>query len=229
MVHFRSAIATVSLAVALGAGMPAAAQDSGACAGAKSRVERAICADLGLAELDRDVARYVLALKSGARDDGRAMDANQAAWERRRDAACERAAGETDADGPLYRCLMIHYRARLVDLAAMGDRAKGRGKGAGVSGYYQFQNAETRGEMWLIEWPDGVVTALIETLTLPDAPTCSIRIDAPGERGRIVGSPSRLPECRVSISVEGREARVESRQCGGHCVLGGRPDGAYRR
>src|SRR4030042_5969373 len=96
-------------ATALPAGWAAAQNDrprpSFECNGAASRVQMAICNSLDLTELDRDLARYVLAFKTELSDDAaRGLDASQAAWERARDTQCNRVIGEIDPDGPVYRC-----------------------------------------------------------------------------------------------------------------------------
>jgi uncharacterized protein YecT (DUF1311 family) len=199
------------------------------CAGATSRVHMTICNSQDLSELDRDLARYVLALKT-VLDDGpaRALDAGQAAWERARDTQCNRVIGEIDPDGPVYRCLMSMYRTRLVQLAQQNDRQRGA-RGRSISGYYRFVESGVSGEMWVIGWPEATVTVLIDTLTLPDVPTCAFRMETAGDGNRIDGFSQSAPECRVSITFEGRAASVASANCAAVCVLNGRIDGVYRR
>lgn len=197
------------------------------CNGVDTRVRMAICNSLDLTELDRDLARYVLVLKTVLKDEAaRGLDAGQAAWERARDTQCNRVIGEIDPDGPVYRCLMSMYRARLVQLAIQNDRREGR---AAISGYYRFVDGGTLGEMWVIGWPETTVTVLIDTLTLPDVPTCAFRMEGAGDDRLIEGASQSAPECRVSVRFEGRAASVLSSNCAAVCVLNGRIDGTYRR
>ncbi len=199
------------------------------CTGVEHRVHMTICNSQDLSELDRDLARYVLALKTVLGDEAvRALDAGQVAWERARDRQCNRVIGEIDPDGPVYRCLMAMYRARLVQLAQQNDRLRG-GRGRPISGYYRFVDKGVSGEMWVIGWPEQTVTVMIDTLTLPDAPTCAFRMETVGEGNRVEGFSQSAPECRVSITFEGRAASVESANCAAVCVLNGRIDGVYRR
>ena len=199
------------------------------CAGVESRVQMTICNSQDLSELDRDLARYVLALKTVLADDSaRALDAGQAAWTRARDTQCNRVIGEIDPDGPVYRCLMAMYRTRLVQLAQQNDRLRGA-RGRTISGYYRFVESGVSGEMWVIGWPEATVTVLIDTLTLPDAPTCAFRMETAGDGNHIEGFSQSAPECRVSINFEGRAANVTSSNCAAVCVLNGRIDGVYRR
>jgi len=221
------------LAAALCVGQAAAQNDrprpSFDCAGTENRVQMTICNSQDLSELDRDLARYVLALKTVLADDpARALDASHAAWQRARDRQCNRVIGELDPDGPVYRCLMSMYRTRLVQLAQQNDRLRGVRVGA-LSGYYRFVEAGVSGEMWVIGWPEATVTVLIDTLTLPDAPTCAFRMETIGDGNRIDGFSQSAPECRVSIAFEGRAASVASQNCAAVCVLNGRIDGVYRR
>ncbi|HEY7610699.1 MAG TPA: lysozyme inhibitor LprI family protein [Alphaproteobacteria bacterium] len=199
------------------------------CAGVESRVQMTICNSQDLSELDRDLARYVLTFKTVLNDDGaRALDAGQVAWERARDTQCNRVIGEIDPDGPVYRCLMAMYRTRLVLLAQQHDRLRGA-RGRSISGYYRFVESGVSGEMWVIGWPEATVTVMIDTLTLPDAPTCAFRMETAGDGNIIEGVSQSAPECRVSITFEGRAASVASQNCAAVCVLNGRIDGVYRR
>jgi uncharacterized protein len=221
------------VAVAWLAGQAAAQNDrprpSFDCAAAELRVQMAICNSQDLSELDRDLARYLLALKTIMTDEAaRALDAGQAAWERARNTQCNRVIGEIDPDGPVYRCLMQMYRARLVQLAQQNDRLRGA-RGRSISGYYRFVEGGVSGEMWVIGWPEATVTVLIDTLTLPDAPTCAFRMETAGDGNLIAGASQSAPECRVNIAFEGRAATVASSNCAAVCVLNGRLDGVYRR
>jgi uncharacterized protein len=221
------------LAAAAFAGGAAAQNDrprpSFDCAGALARVQMTICNSQDLSELDRDLARYVLAFKTVLADDAaRALDAGEVAWERARDTQCNRVIGEIDPDGPVYRCLMTMYRARLVQLALQHDRVRGA-RGRSISGYYRFVEGGVSGEMWVIGWPEATVTVLIDTLTLPDAPTCAFRMETAAEDNIVEGWSQSAPECRVSITFEGRAASVVSSNCAAVCVLNGRIDGVYRR
>lgn len=225
-------IATV-LAAMLCAGAAAAQNDrprpSFDCNGVEGRVQMTICNSQDLSELDRDLNRYVLALKTVLADDAaRALDASQAGWERARDKQCNRVIGEIDPDGPVYRCLMSMYRTRLVQLAQQNDRLPGNRERA-ISGYYRYVEKGVSGEMWVIGWPEATVTVMIDTLTLPDAPTCAFRMETIGDGNPIHGFSQSAPECRVSISFEGRAASVASQNCAAVCVLNGRIDGVYRR
>ncbi len=199
------------------------------CAAAESRVQMTICNSQDLTELDRDLARYLLALKTTLSDEAaRALDAGQAGWERARDTQCNRVIGEIDPDGPVYRCLMSMYRNRLVQLAQQNERRHGD-RVRGISGYYRFVEQGVSGEMWVIAWPETTVTVLIDTLTLPDAPTCAFRMETVDGGRDIDGFSQHAPECRVSITFEGRSASVASANCAAICVLNGRIDGIYRR
>ncbi len=200
------------------------------CAAAGNRVQRTICNSVDLSELDRDVARFMLALQTSMPpDQARAIAASQAQWGRYRDSQCNRVIGETDPDGPVYRCLMGIYRLRFLQLAEASDKLKGGRARGSISGFYRFAEAGTVGEMWIYEWPEATVTVIIDTLTLPDAPTCALRLDLPRTGPEIEGGPSHARECRVNIAVEGRIARVSSSSCQSVCVLNGRVDGTYRR
>ena len=95
--------------------------------------------------------------------------------------------------------------------------------------YYRFVEKGVSGEMWVIGWPEATVTVLIDTLTLPDVPTCALRMEAPSDGNEIVGNSQSAPECRVSITFEGRAANVITSSCAAVCVLNGRIDGVYRR
>ncbi len=200
------------------------------CTQSLNRVQRTICASIDLSELDRDVTRFVLALQTAVPpEQARALEAGQAGWARYRDAQCNRVIGETDIDGPVYRCLMTIYRARFLQLAMISDQLKGGRARGTVSGFYRFAEGDTIGEMWIYEWPEATVTVIIDTLTLPDAPTCALRLDVPQSGPEIEGAPQHARECRVTIAVEGRTARVSSSHCQAVCVLNGRVDGVYRR
>jgi len=225
-------LAVLMITTMLLAGAAAAQNDrprpSFDCAAATARVHMAICNSLDLTELDRDLARYVLAFKTVLTDEGaRALDVGQGAWQRARDRQCNRVIGEIDPDGPVYRCLMSMYRARLVHLAVQNDRRAGLGRS--ISGYYRFVESGVAGEMWVIGWPEATVTVLIDTLTLPDVPTCAFRMETIDDGSLIQGSSQSAPECRVSISFEGRASSVASSNCAAVCVLNGRIDGHYRR
>lgn len=199
------------------------------CAGVDGRVQMTICNSQDLSELDRDLARYVLVLKTTLSDDAaRSLDAGQTAWERARDRQCNRVIGEIDPDGPVYRCLMSMYRNRLVQLAQQSERQTGE-RGRAISGYYRFVERGVSGEMWVIAWPESTVTVLIDTLTLPDAPTCAFRMETTDGGRDIDGFAQHAPECRVAITFEGRAASVASSNCAAVCVLNGRIDGVYRR
>ncbi|MBL8662705.1 MAG: DUF1311 domain-containing protein [Candidatus Odyssella sp.] len=199
------------------------------CAGVDGRVQMTICNSQDLSELDRDLARYVLALKTTLSDDAvRALDASQTAWENARDRQCNRVIGEIDPDGPVYRCLLGMYRNRLVQLAQQNERQRAE-RGRAISGYYRFVERGVSGEMWIIAWPESIVTVLIDTLTLPDAPTCAFRMETTDGGRDIDGFAQHAPECRVAISLEGRAASVASSNCAAVCVLNGRIDGVYRR
>jgi len=222
------------LAATLCAGAAAAQNDrprpSFDCANATNRVHMTICNSQDLSELDRDLSRYVLAYKTVLEDGpARALDTSQAAWERARDTQCNRVIGEIDPDGPVYRCLMSMYRARLVQLAQQNERQRGARAGRTISGYYRFVESGVSGEMWVIGWPEATVTVLIDTLTLPDAPTCAFRMETIGDGNRVEGASHAAPECRVSVTFEGRAASVVSSNCAAVCVLNGRVDGVYRR
>lgn len=72
---------------------------------------------------------------------------------------------------------------------------------------------------------------LIDTLTPPDARTCSIQF-VTGTGPEFVGSPQGAPGCRISVNALGadRTAMVRSDgDCRAVCALNGRPDGIYRR
>lgn len=199
------------------------------CAGVDGRVQMTICNSQDLSELDRDLARFLLALKTTLSDDAaRALDANQTAWEGARDRQCNRVIGEIDPDGPVYRCLMNLYRTRLVQLGQQSERRRAE-HGRSISGYYRFVERGVSGEMWVIAWPESTVTVLIDTLTLPDAPTCAFRMETTDGGRDIDGFAQHAPECRVAISFEGRAASVASSNCAAVCVLNGRIDGVYRR
>lgn len=199
------------------------------CTGVEGRVQMTICNSQDLSELDRDLARYALALKTTLSDEAaRSLDAGQNAWERARDTQCNRVIGEIDPDGPVYRCLMSMYRSRLVQLAQQNERQRAE-RGRSISGYYRFVERGVSGEMWVIAWPESTVTVLIDTLTLPDAPTCAFRMETADGGRDIDGFSQHAPECRVAITFEGRAASVASSNCAAVCVLNGRIDGVYRR
>lgn len=91
---------------------PAASFD---CAKAASAVERAICADGSLAQLDRELAaaygrRLQETSEAGDKD---VIRAAQRTWLQQRDSGCRNASGEA-----LARCLGNAYRARLAEFSA---------------------------------------------------------------------------------------------------------------
>jgi hypothetical protein len=191
------------------------------CQHAPTLTQRTICDNPDLALLERDIHRYLNIAKR--RDPGRAaaLDAAQLAFERQRERACGGLAAPQDYDGPAYRCLRLHQRTRLVQLATQA--------GSGLSGLYRAQRPDMSGELMIVEWPDGHAQVVIDTLTPPDARTCSIQFSAPAGPA-LAGTPQGAPGCRVGIDALGRTATVRADgDCRTVCVLGGRPDGVYRR
>jgi len=83
------------------------------CAKAASAVERAVCADVGLARLDREVAA-VYARRISAPGYRVATQTRQRAWLSERDAACK-----NESAAALRACLDGQYRARLAELEKM--------------------------------------------------------------------------------------------------------------
>lgn len=81
-----------------------------ACEKAASAVEHAVCADVGLARLDREVAA-VYARRISAPGYRVAVQARQRAWLGERDAACR-----NESAAALRACLDGQYRARLAEL-----------------------------------------------------------------------------------------------------------------
>jgi uncharacterized protein YecT (DUF1311 family) len=191
------------------------------CQGVVSLVERTICDNSDLAVLDRDINRYLSILMR--RDPARAgaLEAGQHAFLAQRQRACGNLAAPGDYDGPAYRCLRLQLRMRLVHLAAQG--------GSGLSGFFRAQRPDMTGELAIVEWPDGRAQVMIDTLTPPDARTCSVQFTAQAGPA-LAGSPRGAPECRVGVDALGRTAMVRSDgDCRAVCVLDGRPDGVYRR
>ena len=191
------------------------------CQGAATLTQRTICDNPDLALLERDIHRYVNLLKR--RDAGRAagLDSGQLAFEQQRERACGNLRAPQDYDGPAYRCLLAQQRARLVQLAGMA--------GSGMSGVYRAQRPDMIGEMAIVEWPDGHAQVMIDTLTPPDARTCSVQFSAPVGPA-LSGTPRGAPGCRVSVDALGRTATVRAEgDCSAICMLNRRPDGVYRR
>ena len=191
------------------------------CQEASNLTQRTICNNRDLSAIERDIHGYMRALV--ARDAGRAgaIEQSQIAFERQREAACGSLAAQTDYDGPAHRCLVSQQRTRLVQLASMS--------GSQISGVYRSGRGDMSGEMAIVEWPNGTAQVMIDTLTPPDARTCSINFRAPAGPA-ITGSPNGAPGCRVGIDALGRTATVRSEgDCSAVCVINGRPDGVYRR
>lgn len=94
-----------------------APQPSFDCTGATQAVERLICSDPALADLDRALGEsYDAALASGSGEARAALRAEQRAWTRNRSSAC---GIEDDPPADAARaagCLAALYRARLGDL-----------------------------------------------------------------------------------------------------------------
>lgn len=187
------------------------------CAAAMSPTQRTICNNRDLAALERDIHRYVEALRRRDPGRGAALDAAQLAFERQRETACGNLAAAADYDGPAHRCLVAQQRARLVQLAAA------------LSGVYRVARPDMTGDMAVVEWPDGRTQVTIDTLTPPDARTCSIAFAAPSGpalSGMAIGAAG----CRIGVDALGRSATVRSEgDCTAVCVINGRPDGVYRR
>jgi len=191
------------------------------CEGATSLTQRTICNNRDLAALERDIHRYVEALQRRGTGSAAALEASQIAFERQREAACGNLAAATDYDGPAHRCLVGQQRARLVQLAAQS--------GSALSGVYRAARPDLSGDMAIVEWPDGRAQVMIDTLTPPDARTCSINFTTTAGTA-LSGTPAGAPSCRVSIDALGRTATVRSEgDCSAVCVINGRPDGVYRR
>lgn len=192
------------------------------CQTVATLTERTICDNRDLRALERDIRRYLRLVMD--RQPGRAagIEAAQAEFDRRRETACG-ALGTSDGyDGPAYRCIRLHQRLRLTQLAAMAT-------GKGANGLYRAARPDMAGELTIVEWPDGTAQVMIDTITPPDARTCSIHFAAPSGPA-ISGSPVGAPECRIGIDALGGNATVRSDgDCRSVCVLGGRPDGLYRR
>ncbi len=197
------------------------------CAAAGSRVEATICGSQYLLELDRDVRRFVIALRTQSPpEQARGLEQGQGNWQRQRDQQCSRVVGEIDPTGPVYRCLVTMYRARLLQLSAQSDRLRG---GPAISGYYRHSDGRTLGELHLFQWPEAAITVLIDTRLLPDAEQCFLRADLQGTGPVFEGGAHGAPECRVRVAVDGRAATVSSSNCNALCVLNGTINGVYRR
>lgn len=191
------------------------------CQNATTLAQRTICDNRDLSATERNIYRYMQALKQRDPNRAQTLDASQMAFERQREAACGNLAAPGDYDGPAYRCLRGQQRSRLVQLAAQS--------GSALSGMYMAQRPDMTGEMAIVEWPDGRAQVMIDTLTPPDARTCSINFTAPAGPA-LQGTPAGAPGCRVSIDALGRSATVRSDgDCASVCVINGRPDGVYRR
>jgi uncharacterized protein len=224
-----------AFAATLLAAAPAAGQGTGMpggidCASAASRVEAAICQSDYLRDLDRDVQRFVLAVRTTlAPEQARGVEQAQLNWQRQRDQQCSRVVGDVDPTGPVYRCLVALYRARLLQLATQSDRVRAAQGQPAISGYYRHSDGRTLGELHLFQWPEAAVTVLIDTRLLPDAEQCFMRVDMPGGGPVLEGAANGAPECRVRIAVAGRTATVSSANCQALCVLNGTVDGVYQR
>lgn len=194
------------------------------CRGAATLTQRTICDNRDLAAIERDIHRYIAILRRRDPARGPALDAAQLAFEQQRARACGYLATPDDYDGPAYRCLRAQQHGRLVQLAAQAA-------GSGASGIYRANRPDMSGELSIVEWPDGRAQVLIDTLTPPDARTCSIQfVTRAGPE--LTGSPQGAPACRISVDAlgPGRTALVRSDgDCRAVCVLNGRPDGVYRR
>lgn len=149
-----------ALAIAcLGAGLAVAGErPSYDCARASGRVEAAICADPGLAQLDRELARvYQLARQA----DGAALVAAQRRWLSERD-GCASAAG-------LHLCLRDSYADRIADL-----RQGLAGEAAGMSlGPFTYRCA-------------GLAAPVIAVFVNTDAPLVHLHWDVPAEAAGLV-------------------------------------------
>ena len=149
-----------ALAIAcLGAGLAVAGErPSYDCARASGRVEAAICADPGLAQLDRELARvYQLARQA----DGAALVAAQRRWLSERDGCA------TAADVPL--CLRNAHAARIAGL-----RQGLAGGAAGISlGPFTYRCA-------------GLAAPVVAVFVNIEPPLVHLHRDAPGGAADLV-------------------------------------------
>jgi len=191
------------------------------CQGAATLTQRTICDNQDLRLLERDIHRYINLIKRRDAARAPAIDAGQLAFEQQRERACGQLTAPQGYDGPAYRCILSQQHARLVQLAVSA--------GSGMSGVYRAQRPDMSGEMVIVEWPDGHAQVTIDTLTPPDARTCSVQFAAPVGPA-LSGRPRGAPDCRISVDALGRTAMVRAEgDCTTVCVLNGRPDGVYRR
>ena len=98
----------IILAFFLSAGTPASAGPSFPCDKAQSRVEKTICADAELSDLDEHLGRYYAGARQALADTAECFTANQRQWLRTVRDVCADAA-----------CLKTAYLARLSELDAV--------------------------------------------------------------------------------------------------------------
>ena len=192
-------------------------------------IDAAVCEHPELAELDRDVAAYTSQVRGAlpAEEEQRLAEFH-AQFLAQRERACRLPVRQADGEigRGFFLCLRDHYKQRLVQLAALNDRAKGAGPH--VSGLYRYA-ARGGGSLHAIEWPDGRLTVLINTLaTAAQTQHCDVRLEFPKFEARLEAGTS-VPGCRISLAFEARGVSVQSQSCQLHCGVDGSFDGAYRR
>jgi uncharacterized protein len=221
------------LAVLIALAAPAAAQVAPAdCArAAPNSVDGAVCEHPELAELDRDVAAYTSQVRGAlpAEEEQRLAEFH-AQFLAQRERACRLPIRQADGEigRGFFLCLRDHYKQRLVQLAALNDRAKGVGQF--VSGRYRY-GSRAGGSLHAIEWPDGRLLVLINTLSaVPMTQACNVRLEFPKFQPSLSAATS-VPGCRIALNFEPRNVSVtvQSQGCQLHCGVDGSFDGAYRR
>ena len=131
------------VAVGMGAGLLAqgalAATPSFDCARASTWAEKSICADEGLAMLDREMAAAFTTRQEGAGDIGREqLLVDQRQWLTRRD--------QCRAEGDPIGCLTTQYRTRIRQLSGQGSiRGGGYEEARGALGECQRETRQASG------------------------------------------------------------------------------------
>ncbi len=201
------------------------------CTKAATPVEKAICGDELLAELDQSVDALYRAIRTAAAPEPRRrIEDEQRRWLAARDTRCAR-------DKAIAECLDRLYRQRSIGLARAGH-ASGALAGALIGGDYVMRERGLSGTMFIAEKPPNGAFVMIDTVATnrPSTPQCGLG-DLAERRGDtlFIKHSERKPNCLIRIAIAGRRATIGTVPDGCHegifeaCGMGATIEGYYSR